>query len=129
MRVTIRDIAMRAGVGAGTVSRVLNDSPLVRAATRRKVLAVIEELDYHPSSVARKLSLGRTLAIGVVIFSFTRPISVERLRGLSAAVARSQYDLVLFNVETPNQRDEYFRSLRPRERVDGLIIVSLPPAD
>ena len=58
--VTIRDVAERAGVGVGTVSRVLNDSPSVREATRQKILAAIAALDYSPNPFARRLSLGKT---------------------------------------------------------------------
>jgi len=129
MAITIRDVARQAGVGVGTVSRVLNNSPLVSEVTRRKVLAVIAELDYRPSPVARSLSSGRTRTIGVIAAFFTRPAFVEKLRGVEAVLAQSQYDLVLFNVETPAQRDEYFRSVPRRERVDGLIVISLPPDD
>jgi DNA-binding LacI/PurR family transcriptional regulator len=63
---TIVDVAARAGVGVGTVSRVLNNSPLVSEKTRERVMAVIDELDYRPSQLARNLSLGRTLTIGVI---------------------------------------------------------------
>ncbi len=123
--VTIRDVAKRAGVGVGTVSRVLNDNPSVSDATRRKVLAAIEELDYTPNPIARRLSLGKTLSIAVVVPFFTRPAFVERLRGVEYALADSEYDLILFNVESTARRDAYFRNVPRRERVDGLLIISL----
>ena len=50
--VTISDVAARAGVGAGTVSRVLNGSPRVSEATRTRVLATIHELGYRPNPLA-----------------------------------------------------------------------------
>ena len=56
--VTIADVAAHAGVGAGTVSRVLNDSPRVSDSTRARVLAAIDELDYRPNPLARGLSPG-----------------------------------------------------------------------
>jgi LacI family transcriptional regulator len=124
---TIRDVAKRAGVGVGTVSRVLNDSPSVSDATRQKVLAVIEELDYSPNPIARRLSLGKTLAIAAIVPFFTRPAFVERLRGVEHVLADSEYDLILFNVETTAERDDYFRTVPRRERVDGLLIISLSP--
>jgi DNA-binding LacI/PurR family transcriptional regulator len=127
--VTIRDVADRAGVGLGTVSRVLNDSPAVSDATRRKVLATIEELHYTPNPIARRLSLGKTLTIAVIVPFFTRPALVERLRGIEYTLADSEYDLILFNVETTARRDACFRDLPHRERVDGLLIMSLSPRD
>ena len=62
---TISDVAHRAGVGIGTVSRVLNNSTQVSEATRQKVLKAMEELDYVPNPFARRLSLGKTLTIPV----------------------------------------------------------------
>ena len=127
--VTIRDVAKRAGVGVGTVSRVLNDNPSVRKTTRQKVLDAIAELDYSPNPIARRLSLGKTLTVAVIVPFFTRPSFVERLRGVEYALADSEYDLILFNVETTAKRDDYFRSVPRRERVDGLLVISLSPRD
>jgi DNA-binding LacI/PurR family transcriptional regulator len=124
---TIADVAAAAGVGAGTVSRVLNDSPRVSSETRARVLAAIELLDYRPSPLARGLSRGRSQTFGVVVPFFTHASAVERLRGVVAALEGSRYDMVLFNVESPVHRDEHFASLTRRDRADGLLIVSLPP--
>jgi DNA-binding LacI/PurR family transcriptional regulator len=125
--VTIRDVAEHAGVGVGTVSRVLNDNPSVSDATRYKVLAAIDKLDYTPSPIARRLSLRKTLAIAVLVPFFTRPAFTERLRGVEYALADSEYDLILFNVESTAKRDAYFHEVPRRERFDGLLIVSLSP--
>jgi LacI family transcriptional regulator len=124
--VTIADVAARAGVGAGTVSRVLNDSPRVSEATRARVLAAIEVLDYRPNPMARGLSRGRCQTLGVVVPFFTHASAVERLRGVAAALDGSRYDLVLFNVESTVHRDEHFATLTRRDRADGLLVMSLP---
>lgn len=129
MPVTIYDVAKQAGVGIGTVSRVLNDSPNVRAATRQRVLAAIEAMDYRPSPIAQRLSLRKTLTIGVVVVFLTRPSVVERLRGIESVVAESEYDLTVYNVETPARRDAYFQNIPSGHRVDGLIVISLSPGD
>lgn len=129
MPATIRDVAQQAGVGLGTVSRVLNASPSVSEVTRQRVQAVIEQLNYMPNPTARRLSLGRTLTIAVIVPFFTRPAEVERLRGIEHALLQSGYDLILYNVETPEQRDLYFHDIPRRERVDGVLIVSLTPRD
>lgn len=125
---TIVDVAARAGVGVGTVSRVLNESPLVSVKTRERVLAVIEELDYKPSHLARNLSLGRTLTVGVIVPFLTQAAAMDRIRGIVATLRTTPYDLVLFTVETPTQRAEQFRNLA-RNRVDGLLSVSISPGD
>src|SRR6266542_1681072 len=97
----IRDVARRAGVGVGTVSRVLNDHPLVSEATNLRVRAAIEQLGYRSNRSARNLALGRSEAIGVVAPFFTSQSVVERLRGVADRLARHGFDLLLFDVETP----------------------------
>ena len=119
-------MAERAGVGIGTVSRVLNDSAGVAEATRVRVRAVMDELGYSPSATARNLSLGRTQTLGVIAPFFTSPSVVERLRGIDDVVGRSAYDLTLFNIETLEQRRAALRRFARRERVDGVIVISLP---
>jgi DNA-binding LacI/PurR family transcriptional regulator len=126
---TIRDVARRAGVGVGTVSRVLNDNPQVSEKTRQRVLQVINSLGYVPNPIARKLSTGRTLTIAVIVPFFTRPSFNERLRGVENFLASSEYDLVIYNVETAERRDVCMREIPRKDRFDGVIIMSLSPRD
>lgn len=125
--VTIRDVARKAGVGIGTVSRVLNDSPLVSEDTRLKVLAAIKDLDFSPNTVARRLSRGRSMAVAVIAPYFTRRSYTERLQGIEHVLSASGYDLILYNVETVERRDECLRSVPRGERLDGVLILSLSP--
>lgn len=129
MAVTIYDVARAAGVGIGTVSRVLNQSQSVKSSTREKVLSAIAALNYTPDPIARSMIIKRTDAIGVIVPFFYRPFSVEVLRGVATATTRLGQELVVFNVETNEQRDHYFTRLPMRRRVDGLIIISLAPDD
>jgi DNA-binding LacI/PurR family transcriptional regulator len=124
---TIRDVAKHANVGIATVSRVLNDSPSVSDETRNAVLAAIEELDYTPNPIARQLSTGRTLTIGVILPFLTLPSYVERLRGVQHALAETEYNMVLFSVGNPTERDRYLKDLPRNNLVDGILIISLPP--
>jgi DNA-binding LacI/PurR family transcriptional regulator len=126
---TIAEVAEEAGVGVGTVSRVLNGNPSVRDSTRRRVLDVIAALGYEPSPAARALSTGRTHAIGVVAPFFTRPSVTERLRGVAQRLDAAGYQLNLLDVERPEQRDASFRALAVRGRVDGLLSISLLPTE
>src|SRR5512139_1408627 len=127
--VTIRDVAKKAGVGLGTVSRVINASPQVSEATRRRVEEVIAELHYTPNPTARRLSLGKTLTVAVIAPFFTRPSFTERLRGIENSLAESDYDLNIFNVETVERRDQCMHQIPRRDRADGVIILSLSPRD
>ena len=126
---TIADVARRAGVGRGTVSRVLNERPNVDPRTRARVLAVIAELDFVPSIAGRRLSLGRSQTIGVVVPFLTRPSVVERLRGIEGALVEAGLDMIVFNVETIERRDSVMRQLTRPERIDGMILVSIAPHD
>jgi LacI family transcriptional regulator len=129
MAVTIYDVAKQADVGVGTVSRVLNNHPQVSPETRQRVLSVIESLNYRPSALAQRFSRRKTLSIGVIAVFFTRPSVIERLRGMEAAAAARDYDLIVYNVETPTKRDAIFRATADSRRVDGLLVISLTPAD
>lgn len=125
MGATIRDVARAAGVGLGTVSRVLNNSPLVSATTRQRVLDVIAELNYSPSQIARSFALGKTLTVATIAPFFTRPSVIERLRGIEATLAGMGYNLVVYNVETVTRRDSALRDVPRADRHDGVIIISL----
>ncbi|MGZ8687843.1 MAG: LacI family DNA-binding transcriptional regulator [Gaiellaceae bacterium] len=127
---TISDVAARAGVGVGTVSRVLNGRSNVRPVTRAKVLDAIAALQYRPSPLARNLSLRRTHVIGVVVPFFTSPSAVERVRGVASVLASSPYDLMLFDIESEDRREHAFRLFDRGDRSDGLLLLSLvPPED
>src|SRR5689334_12237328 len=125
----IADVAALAGVGVATVSRVLNARTNVHPATRARVLEAIDALDYRPSPIARNLSLRRTHVIGVVVPFFTSPSAVERVRGVATALARSPYDLMLFDIESEERREHAFQLFDRGDRSDGLLIVSLIPPD
>ncbi len=126
MEHTIHDVARIAGVGIGTVSRVLNNNPNVKPTTREKVLSVIAQLNYKPNPIARSMISRRTNSIGVMIPFFTRPFHIEILRNVEAALHHTGHQLVLYNIETNTQRDSYFADLPMHRRVDGLLIISLP---
>jgi LacI family transcriptional regulator len=121
-------VATKAGVGVGTVSRVLNGSPQLRESTRQRVLDVMAELQYHPSRLAVSLSRGTTASVAVMVTFLTRPSVVERLAGIIGVLDEKGYDTVIFNVETAEQRDRHVDALAREHRADGIIVVSLPLA-
>jgi LacI family transcriptional regulator/LacI family repressor for deo operon, udp, cdd, tsx, nupC, and nupG len=126
--VTIRDVARHAGVSVATASRALNGHAVVSPGTRDRILSVMAELGFSPSPAARGLSLGRTLTVGVVVSFLTRPQAAERLRGVDAVLTDSEFDLVVYNVETVQKRDHHLSTLGQSQRVDGLLVMSLPPS-
>lgn len=125
--VTIRDVAREAGVSVTTASRALNGNALVNPDTAARVLRVVDELGFSPSPAARRLSLGRTLTVGVIVSFLTRPQAAERIRGIDTVLGDSEFDLVIYNVESLPKRDHYLAVLLDSHRTDGLLVVSLPP--
>jgi len=124
---TINDVAKLAGVGVGTVSSVLNNSRPVNQETRNKVLDAINKLDFIPNPSGRRLSMGKTHTIAVIITYFTLASQFERLRGVMSVIAESDYDISLFAVETIPQRNKVFQTVPRRGRVDGMLIFSIQP--
>jgi DNA-binding LacI/PurR family transcriptional regulator len=124
---TIKDVAQRAGVGIGTVSRVLNDHPSVAAETRAKVREAIAALDYHPSRAARALSRQRAGTIAVVVPFVTHPSAIERLRGVLDALHDQPFDVVLLTIDQGDRRSTRLTRFTRRGVAEGLLLVSLPP--
>lgn len=127
MSVTINDVARKAQVGVGTVSRVINDHAAVSVDTRHKVQQAIQDLNYSPNPSAQRLSTGKTWQIAVILPYLTLSSYVERLRGIQEAVAETRYKPVLYSVGTAQQRDEYVALLSSKHYVDGLLSISLSP--
>jgi DNA-binding LacI/PurR family transcriptional regulator len=126
-RPTLDQVAERAGVGRGTVSRVINGSPQVSEHTRRAVEAAVAELGYVPNLAARALVTRRTDAVALVISEseervFSEPFFAGVVRGISARVAGAGRQLVLALAAGPERPLE--RYLTP-QHVDGVLLVSL----
>ncbi|MBI5303465.1 MAG: LacI family DNA-binding transcriptional regulator [Chloroflexi bacterium] len=121
---TVYDVAKKAKVSIATVSRVLNSPEKVQASTRKRVLAAIDALGFVPraEAVARaRKSQGR---IGLLAPFLTYPSFAQRLRGISAALSASPYELVIYNIDSSARRDGYLNSISVTRRLDGLIIMS-----
>ena len=119
-------MAADAGVGVGTVSRVLNGSEQVRAATLRAVQDSIDRLGYRPSHAAAALVRGTPRTVAVVVAHMTRPSTVVRLASALAVLAEEGYDTIVCNVDTPAERDRHLETLLPTHRADGVLAISLP---
>jgi len=96
-RVTIRDVAARAGVSVATVSKVINNRYGVASGTSARVQAVIDELGYEASLVAQSLRNHRTNVIGILVADL-EPFSTELLKGAADAIRGSGFELVIYSV-------------------------------
>lgn len=128
-RPTIRDVAKRAGVGIGTVSRVLNNSSQVSPATQARVLEAIEALDFKPSQVARQLPRKLKLHnIGVITHSqFNYDSFTARLHGVQSGLmdADVPYEIILYNVSSLARYDERLHTITSAGPVEGLLVIDL----
>lgn len=123
---TIYDVAKRAEVSISTVSRVLNAPTKVNPSTRARVLAAIEELSFVPKAEATARARKSTGRIGVMAPLFRYPSFVQRLQGVAAQLASAHYELIIYNVDTTEERDLYLSQLTTTRSLDGLIIMALP---
>ena len=125
---TLALVAAHAGVGIGTVSRVLNDSPNVSPEMRVRVLSSMESVGYSARQ-KRRLGQGRRGGlVGVLVTYFDEPSAYQRIRGIVARLQPHGYEVVLFNVAAPVQVAERLMEI-PTHALDGLIVVSLPLSD
>jgi len=125
-RVTIADVAADAGVGVGTVSRVINGSEQVRAATLHAVLDSIDRLGYRPSHAAAALVRGTPRTVAVMVAHLTRPSTVVRVASALAVLEEQGYDTIVCNVDGPLERDRHLEALLPTHRADGVLAICLP---
>src|SRR5437660_8361516 len=121
MVATIYDVALEAGVGIGTVSRVVNHSPRVKPVTRERVQAAIDKLQYKPNPIAHSMISKRTNSLGVIVPFFTRPFFMEVLRGVELVRARLGWAVGLFNVETYAHLACYSSQLPMHRNVHGVL--------
>ncbi|HEX5598130.1 MAG TPA: LacI family DNA-binding transcriptional regulator [Micromonosporaceae bacterium] len=132
-RPTLDAVAALAGVGRGTVSRVINGSPQVSPETRAAVQRVIAELGYVPNRAARALVTQRTDSVALLVSEsperlFTEPFFAGVVRGISSALLQAQMQLWLVMAQSPAERERVEPQLT-RQHVDGVLLLSLHDAD
>jgi LacI family transcriptional regulator len=121
--VTIKDVAREAGVSVATVSRVYNNSDLVREETRTLVQDVAARLGYSPNVAARSLITSKTSTIGVLLPDLYGEFFSEVIRGIDQTAQREGYHLLVSSShDKRSELEAAFRSMRGR--VDGLIVMS-----
>ncbi len=128
-RVTIADVAADAGVGVGTVSRVLNGSEQVRESTLRAVLDSIDRLGYRRSHAAAALVRGTPRTVALIVAHLTRPSTVVRVASALAVLEEQGYDAIVYNVDSPMERDRHLEALLPHapgRRGAGLLPAAVP---
>jgi LacI family transcriptional regulator, kdg operon repressor len=125
-RVTIADVAEKAGVSKATVSRFLNRrDELLTPEIATRVESAIAALAYTPSPMAQALKRGRSRLMGLVVADVTNPFSVAVLRGAEKACKEAGYLLMLFNLGEDWQRERDAIETLASYQVEGLILNTL----
>lgn len=123
-RVTIKDVANRAGVSKSTVSHVLNKTRAVEEATREKVLRAVEELGYRPSQVARSLISKRTKTAGLLISDVSNPFYPDVILGVEEIAFAEDYSIFLCNTNYDLERGLKLVQSLVDKSVDGILFMS-----
>ncbi|WP_235534116.1 LacI family DNA-binding transcriptional regulator [Oerskovia sp. Root22] len=119
---TIKDVAARAGLSVGTVSRVLSGSSKTSADSRRRVFAAAGELGYIAHGPARSLRRSRTDVIGLLVSDIRNPFFSELAHAAEREAAGRGYTVLLANAdEDPMQEAGYLRAFAG-QRIDGLVL-------
>jgi len=127
-KVTIYEVAKKAGVAISTVSRVLNGSQNVSEETRIKVDNTIKELNFRPQVSARKLAKKEPQMLAVAVPSFTTPFFNEVLKGVKDELKNMDLDIILYNTGSKNP-EEAVHNFFDRGTADALILLSIDVTD
>jgi LacI family transcriptional regulator len=123
---TIADVAAHAGVGVGTVSRVLTGHRQVSPGTRELVQASIEALNYKPSRSSAKRAKDETGYVGVVVPFLESPSVYPRIRGIVGRLQPHGFHAVLYDIDSPDLARKTMFDLPHSTTLSGLIVISLP---
>lgn len=128
MRVTIDDLASKLGISAASVSYALNGQPGVSEATRARVRALADELDWHPSSSARALSRSRSDSVGIILrrdpgLLGAEPYYMNLLAGIESVLSAADQTLLFRMIGSRNTDDAaIYRKWSGERRVDGVML-------
>ncbi|MBS4200019.1 catabolite control protein A [Bacillus sp. FJAT-49732] len=123
MNVTIYDVAREANVSMATVSRVVNGNPNVKPTTRKKVLEVIDRLEYRPNAVARGLASKKTTTVGVIIPDISSIFYGELARGIEDIATMYKYNIILSNSDQNLNKELHLLNTMLGKQVDGIVFM------
>lgn len=127
MAVTIRDVAKAAGVSTATVSRVINNNPIISIETNERVKKVMKEMGYFPNSIARSFARQSTYNITLIFDmdnfnAFVNPFFYQIQYGIEKVICSKGYSMVIINEKTMGNRDNALSKIIFEKRTDGIIL-------
>ena len=121
---TIKEVAARSGVGIGTVSRVLNNSPQISEETRQKVLKAIKELNYVPNVAGKRLSQKRSYVLAVIVPIINHPFFSKLIAELELAADEKGYSLLVVSSQHRIEKEHEILKRLTQNEADGALFVT-----
>lgn len=130
MAVTIYDVASFAHVSVTTISKILNHKDFdISDETRERVLAIIKELDFTPSGLARSLVTKKTNVLGLLIPDISNQYFADMARGVEDGANRLGYNVILCNTDENHRKELEYLHLLQEKGTDGIIIVPIAESE
>jgi LacI family transcriptional regulator len=124
MKLTIQEVADKAGVGVGTVSRVLNNHKSVRPETRERVSHAMQELGFIPNPHARRVAGGKSYSVSIILQVIGTEFYIRLLSGLEKTLETHRYDSALFPLIGRERLERYLNSSTLAYQSDGIVMAS-----
>lgn len=121
---TMKDVALKAGVALGTVSRVVNNNSGVKDATRIKVEKAIKEMNYRPNEAARDFKKQRSRTIALIIPTIWHPFYSEFAYYVERNLSYKGYKTILCNSKNDVDREINYINMLEKNKIDGIIAIT-----
>ena len=134
MKVTMKDVAKKAGVSTSTVSRVISGNEKISDDTKAIVYKIMDELDYHPNIAARNLANNKTSTLGLILPSATKdfmhnPFFIKVIAGISRSAKENGYYIMYSNAEDEADEINLLNHFIRSGAVDGIILTTVRTKD
>lgn len=126
---TMKDVAKLAGVGVGTVSRVINKNESVKESTRLKVEKAIKELNYTPNEIARTLKISQSKTIALILPTIWHPFFSEIAYYTEENVSKRGFKMILCNSSSKKEKEIEYLDMLKQNKVDGIIAITYNDID
>ena len=124
-KVTMKDIAEKAGVTKATVSMVLNKKNVkISEETKRKIFKIAKEMNYIPNAIARSLTTNKTQTIGIILPDITNPFFSEMARAIEDTAHKLNYNVIVCNTDSNGKKEEKYIRLLIGKLVEGIIFIT-----
>lgn len=134
MKITIKDVAKKAGVVPSTVSRVMSGKGKISDSTKQRVKNAIKELDYKPNSIAQKLVSRKSKILGVILPEnattyLNNPFFIEAMRGLGTIAEENSYCIVYSFAKNEDEELKNIKNFTLNNLIDGICLLTIREND